>query len=520
MSLGKRIGFGVAVAWLSRVVTILANLFLIPLMFHYLGKEELGLWFLLNSSNGLLGLFGMGIAPIITRRIALAKGKSGESIEVELSHESKQEIGDLVTIAQTLLKGIAFIIFFIASVIGYFFINQLEIVEVSRQTVLWSWIVLCGGYSIGVWVEYLNCLLTGMGYVGFNGLILTVLSLATNIINIVVVISGGGLFELAIILVVTSLAQRFLLLAFIRNYKPELLTIKGKWNTKIVKSLIKPSLDYWLKSLGTYTILRSDQYFIGTLIGVSAIASYQATYQLVSNLRTLAVTLANSSIPFISQMWESGNLVGVHQIVKRVCLSSLLIVSIGTSFLLVSGSDVIELWIGKEGFIGYGILIVFCLMIFFDTQNMSLIECARATGKDKYGKISIIAGILNIILTMILIKPLGLFGVSLATLISLMLTENWYSLYEPLLQLKLTLQQYSKAVLLPVVIAFIVNYSLNSLVKLLISSSVEQIVLVFLTMLISLFLFLVMVYQNVLDDTFKHKINLKIKLFFARKKSS
>lgn len=514
MSLGKRIGFGVAVAWLSRVVTILANLFLIPLMFHYLGKEELGLWFLLNSSNGLLGLFGMGIAPIITRRIALAKGKSGESIEVELSHESKQEIGDLVTIAQTLLKGIAFIIFFIASVIGYFFINQLEIVEVSRQTVLWSWIVLCGGYSIGVWVEYLNCLLTGMGYVGFNGLILTVLSLATNIINIVVVISGGGLFELAIILVVTSLAQRFLLLAFIRNYKPELLTIKGKWDTKIAKSLIKPALDNWFASLSVFLIFRADVYFIGTFIGVPAIAPYQATYQLVGNLRTLGVSFLLQSLPFISQMWEAKQFDLVNKMVEKICLFGLLIVSIGSSFLLVSGKNVLELWIGKDAFVGHLILVTFCVMLFCETQNSCLVHSARATGFDKYAIPSIIAGFLNIILTVILIKPFGLFGVSFATLISLMLTENWYSPYKSLLRLQFSLRKYLKNVILVITNAFVISYIMNLLVKISVTLFASETISVFFTMAFSLFIFLSVLWDKIMDDNIKEKIKSKLLCFF------
>jgi O-antigen/teichoic acid export membrane protein len=508
MSLGKRIVFGVGVSWFSRVVTISANLFLIPLMFRYLGKEELGLWFLLSGSQGMLGLLGMGVAPIISRRIALAKGKSGVQAEVQLTDESKQEIGDLTNIANTLLKIIGLLAFLISSIVGYFFIDKLVIVEVSRQTVILSWIILCAGYSIGVWVEYLNCLLMGFGYVGFNNLILTFMSLGTTVINIVVVILGGGLLELSIVLVITNLIQRFLLVIFIRKYKPHLLKFKGQWNTDTAKSLVKPSLDYWFKSLGTYTILRSDQYFIGTLIGVSAIASYNATYQLVSNLRTIAVALSQSSIPFISQMWESGDIAYVHKIVKKVCLSALLIVSIGSSFLLVSGRNFIELWIGKDSFIGHGILIVFCIMIFFDTQNACLIECARATGKDKYGLMSMIAGFLNIILTFILIKPLGLLGVCLATLISLMLTENWYALYEPLARLKITLGEYVKKIILPIIGIFILSYTISFLINLSLSLSSwnSQRLSIVLTILSNVLVFLFMSYQLVLDKAQKNTI--------------
>lgn len=507
-STSKRIAFAVTISWLNRAISILSGLFLVPIMFYYLGKEELGLWFLLINSNGLLDLFGLGIAPIITRRIALARGKSGVAMEVELSNESQREIGELLAISRILLRTIAVFIFFLASVLGYFFINQLEILEVPRQTVLWSWIILCAGYSIGVWVSHLYCAIEGFGYVGFGNLISLFISLSITIMNIVVVVLGGGLLELALIVVVTNLIQRFLFLTFIRKYKPHLLNLKGQWNTVMAKSLVKPSLDYWSKSLGTYTILKADQYFIGSLIGVSAIASYHATYQLVSNLRTLAVAFAQTSVPFIGQMWKAGDIASVHKIVNQVCLSALLIVAIGASFLLVSGQNVIELWLGEGSFIGYGILIIFCLTIFFDTNNVCLIECARSTGKDKYGIVAIIAGILNIILSMILIKPLGLLGVCLATLVSLMLTENWYSLYEPLTRLQITLKYYLTKIIFPIIFAFTVNYGLNLLVKLSLSlSSFDNSILsVVCTIISSFVIFVLMAYKYIFDEKLKNKI--------------
>jgi Na+-driven multidrug efflux pump len=207
-------------------------------------------------------------------------------------------------------------------------------------------------------------------------------------------------------------------------------------------------------------------------------------------------------------MWESGDIAYAHKIVQKVCLSALLIVSIGSSFLLVSGRNFIELWIGKDSFIGHGILIVFCIMIFFDTQNACLIECARATGKDKYGLMSMIAGFLNIILTFILIKPLGLLGVCLATLISLMLTENWYALYEPLARLKITLGEYVKKIILPIIGIFILSYTISFLINLSLSLSSwnSQRLSIVLTILSNVLVFLFMSYQLVLDKAQKNTI--------------
>ncbi|NEO33003.1 MAG: oligosaccharide flippase family protein [Symploca sp. SIO3C6] len=469
MSASKRINFAVAVSWLSRAVTILANLFLIPILFRYMGKEALGLWFLLGNSQAFLSLLGMGIEPTLTRQIALAKGKSGADPEVELTEESKQHIGDLVVTGRTILQWLSVAVFLIAWVSGYALISQLKLQEVSPQTVFWAWTLMCAGYAVGIWVSYLNSLLMGIGYVGLNSLMSTALALLTIMANIGAVMLGGGLLALAAISVVANLVQRFAILGFIHKRKHELLTIQGKWNATLAKSMVKLSLHSWLTTLGTFLILKTDQYFIALASGTKDIPSYHAAYQLASNLRVLAVSFAISSAPFLGQMWQAGDLNKIHKIVINNCRISLLIMACGTSFLLISGKELTSLWLGNDVFIGYKILATFCIMLTFEVQNVCLIYSARATGNEEYAISSLAAGVLNIGLTMILIKPLGLWGVSLATLLSLMLTNNWYALYKPLLRLKLNLKEYINKVVMIWLLSLVLSLFLGSTIKYLLS---------------------------------------------------
>jgi O-antigen/teichoic acid export membrane protein len=49
MSASKRIAIAVTISWVSRAVSILSGLLLMPILFRFMGKEELGLWFLLGN---------------------------------------------------------------------------------------------------------------------------------------------------------------------------------------------------------------------------------------------------------------------------------------------------------------------------------------------------------------------------------------------------------------------------------------------------------------------------------------
>ncbi len=448
MSASKRIALAVSVSWLSRLVTILINIGLIPVLYRYMGKEELGLLFLLGNSQAFLSLLDMGITPTLMRHIALAKGKSGSDPNIEMSADSKQHIGDLIVTGRTILQLLAVITFFIAWLSGYALIGKLDLKEVSFQTVFWSWTLMCVGYSINVWVSYLDSLLAGVGYVGWDGILNMILAFLTTVITIVAVLMDGGILVLSAISVGSALFQRFLLLGFIRWRNPELLQINGRWNSDYARAMIRPSLYAWLTSLGAFLVLRTDDYFIALLRNVSDLPAYRGAYQLVSNIYMIVNPLAYSSSTFISQMWQAGDLSGIQKIVIRNARLTLSIMASGVAFILVAGREFLNLWLGEGNLVAYPILVVFCVMLTLEAQHNVLATSSRATEDEKYAPWAISAGILNVVFTLILIKPFGLLGVALGTMLAQILTNNWYAVYRPLVRLKISFKLYFVRVIL------------------------------------------------------------------------
>jgi O-antigen/teichoic acid export membrane protein len=193
-------------------------------------------------------------------------------------------------------------------------IRELKLEQVSPQTVFWAWTLMCLGYAINVWVAYLGCWLQGIGYVGWDSLIATILAVVTIGANIVAVLMGGGILELAIISVVSGISNRFIFWGFIRWRQPELLTIKGKWNYQYAKDIFKPSLKWWLTDIGIFLTNFTDEYFIALFLGTDQIPNYRASIALVNNPLTLVSAIASSSTVFISQAWQSGDLKNIHKI--------------------------------------------------------------------------------------------------------------------------------------------------------------------------------------------------------------
>jgi hypothetical protein len=61
------------------------------------------------------------------------------------------------------------------------------------------------------------------------------------------------------------------------------------------------------------------------------------------------------------------------------------------------------------------------------------------------------AQVFSIYLHLVLIKPLGFYGVAMGTMLAQMLTSNWYAVYRPLVRLKLNFSRYLRTVVSSIV---------------------------------------------------------------------
>ena len=455
-SVNDKIKFAVKIAWISRFVVIGTNIIFIPLLFKFLGKEELGLWFLLGNSQQFLALLGFGVGPTLTRHIAFLKGETLSNSAIE----DRQEIMDLVVTGKKIFTYLSIFVFLLSWIIGFFFIKNIPIVQVTWETLLTSWTILCIGYSIDVKFTYLSSWIIGLGEVGWEGLIAMILNLGSVIFSTILIYYGGGIIALSFILVLVAIIRRIVIFQFVKFKKPEIFleSISGSWNSSFAINLIKPSLYNWLTGMGMFLVLKTDQYFIAYFKSSSKIPSYNAAYQLVTNIWNLSIAFSASSQVFISHAWKAKKLDSVHNIVIRSVKMGLIIMAVGVGFLWCSGEELIYLWLGEGNFIGYSILGVFCFSIFIQTQQGGLTVASRATEDEKYVIPTLAAALLNLILSYVFIKTHGLFGVALSTLISLSLTTGWYGVYRPLKRLKLNTFSYIFSTLIPTIIVIPITY--------------------------------------------------------------
>jgi len=467
MSVTRRIAFGAGASWFSRGMTILLGLVLLPVLFRHLPKEELGVWLLLGQSWAAMGILDLGIGFTLTRRIALAKGKSGGDPNAPLTPETLRDIADLVEAGKRIYRFMAVGVFVISWGLGFFYLRSLELHGLSQTTVWTAWTILCASQAIAVFATVWTCLLQGVGYVGWDALIATFINTATLLGQIIAVLCGGRLIALAIVATCGALAQRAVSLWFSRVRRPELFSLQGRWNPVVLRGMPSLAFRAWLTAVGTILVQNSDGFFIASLKGAEQIPAYRAAFLIVLNLHMLASVFASSSSVFISHLWQAGQIQEVQRIVQRNLRLGLCIVLCGSVAILAAGAALFNLWLGPSNYVGAGIIALFVAMFVLEQQTFIISMSSRATEDEAFAGWVMLGGVLKLVLAFILMKRFGLIGLAAGTLIAQSLTAYWFVPYRGLHRLQFGLGRYLTQVMLPCVTVFVVAGSLSLFVAIL-----------------------------------------------------
>lgn len=463
MSVTRRIAFGAGASWFSRGMTIVLGLVLLPVLFRHLPKEELGIWLLLGQSWAAMGILDLGIAVTLTRRIALAKGKSGGDPNAPLTPESLRDIADLVEAGKRIYRIMAAGVFVVSWALGLFYLRTLDLHGLSHTTVWIAWTILCASQAITVFASVWTCLLQGVGYVGWDSLIATLIGTATLAAQIIAVLCGGHLIALAAVATCGALAQRTLTLWFSRVRRPELFSLQGQWNPAVLQGMPGLAFRAWLTAVGTILVQNSDGFFIASLQGATQIPGYRAAFLVVLNLHMLAGVFASSSVVFISHLWQAGQIGEVQRIVERNLRLGLCIMLCGSAAILMAGKTLFDLWLGPSNYLGGGIVAIFVLTFVLEQQTYIVSTGSRATEDEAFAGIMMAGGILKLLFAFFLTKRFGLIGLAWSTVVAQLLTAHWFVIYRGFRRLRFGLDRYIVSVMVPCVIVFVAACGLSYL---------------------------------------------------------
>ncbi len=420
-----------------------------PVLFRNLPKEELGVWLLLGQSWAAMGILDLGFGVTLTRRIALAKGKSGGDPNAPLTPETLREIADLVECGRRIYRIMAAGVFVVSWTLGFVYLRNLELHGLSHTTVWIAWTILCACQALNVWATVWTCLLQGVGYIGWDALIASFISAGMLIAQIIAVLCGGGIVTLAAIAAIAVIFQRGVTRSFARRRRPELFSQQGVWNPAVLKGMRGLAFRAWLTTLGGVLVFQTDQFFIAGFQGVKEIPAYRGAFVISINLFVLAGVFANASSVFISHLWSAGKVAEVHRVVRRNVRTGMLLMTCGSAVVLALGRRLFDFWLGPGNFVGYPILLLLIGVYLFEQHSWILSTASRATEDEAFAVCATLGGAAKLMLAFLLMPRFGLLGLAASMFLAQLATGHWFTTYRSLTRLQFSFGEHLTRSVLP-----------------------------------------------------------------------
>jgi len=409
-----------ASSYLQQIISILIPLILTPLMVKYLGKEVYGLWVLVGSLIGYFNLSHFGF---------------GTTLLKELSHqENPKTVSRYISTVFGFFSVLVLILLPVAFIVAYFYPIWFDI-GYSKDTFLLFMIVFAI-FIVNLLFNTFGTVLFAKGYLVYKNLISIIGYLVVGFGVSFVLSKGIGILGVAFVYFLSAVIVAILNYIYAKK-KVKFEISKQLWNKKILEKMTSDSLYYFLISLSVVIVFNTDNIVISSYLTLESVALYAIGFKLVNISQNILFKIVDILVPDISKLYAKKEFKYVLRLHNKIQFYTLLLASIGYGLLYFIGLDIIKLWVGETNILSKDVFNAMLTFAFVHSWVHTSGVFLNAIGKHKNNAYYALgeAG-LNIILSIVLVRYYGLFGVALGTVLSSLLTTAWLTPREFFKQIK------------------------------------------------------------------------------------
>ena len=395
--------------WIVTLVTVVAVYFLTPFTIHKLGDDGYGTWNLILSITGYLGLLGLGVPMASVRYFAqhVAKGDT---------HKLNEAIGSC-TALYLLLGGIALVLgvgMYAFFTIGY------HIPAALHVDARWGFGLMVLLASVGFIALLPNGILAAHdAFVPRNIIrlwgVLLRLGLTIGLLTLRASLTLLALVQLA------CLAFDFTLCwALVRRRYPATRVRLTDFDWKMARSIFAFSLYVLVLNAGARLSFETDSMVIGGFMNVGSIPYFTVANSFIIYLMEFLVAIAAVVMPMATRLQTQGKKAELQEIFLKWSKIALSMTLAAGLFLIVLGPRFIAWWVDPTFERPAGQVLQILMVSYLIFLPMRGVALPMLMGLGKAGLPTIgflVAGLVNLALSVLLVRPLGLAGVALGTAI-------------------------------------------------------------------------------------------------------
>lgn len=407
------------IAIISNVLIMIFGFILQTIFVKTLGEEYLGINGLFNNIISMLAIVELGIGPAIVSNLYKPLADNNISkIKSLLNYYKKSYniIGILVIIIGLLIM--PFLNYFVNTTLvfnnfgGLYFIFFLFVIDAS----------------FSYFYAYKRSLIQADQKNRIINLTHLICYALMIILQILILLKIKNYILFLIIKIIFRLLENIILSIIVnKNYaylkdKSDNLSKEDKSNIfQKIKGLI-------YHKISSYLVLGTDNIIISKYLGVGIVGMYSNYYLIINSLYSLITQLFSAITASVGNLVASASKEKCYDTYKKIMFANFWIYGFSATAIFCMMEPFVTIWLGKEFLFKTEVLAILVINFYMLGMRSSIGVFKDAVGifyEDRF--IPILESIINIIVSLILVKYFGVFGVFLGTFISSLIVV-FYSL--------------------------------------------------------------------------------------------
>jgi len=394
---------------IGRLWAILVVLFLTPYIIGHIGIERYGIWAVVGIVTGYFGLLDFGIGTSFIKYISEFYTRR-----------------DYEKINQVINTGFAFYsmfaLFFIA--LAFFIINPLlnffnipeKLYNEASFVFLLGFILFCISQAINSFTSIQG----GLQRMDITNKVSIAISIPLVIGTIYFLERGYGLPGLMINNAIVLLISSIINIAIAFKLLPELEFNPLLFNKDMFKKLFGFGYKIQISRIANLIHFHLDKVLLAHFLNIGLVTFYTVAAQLAFKVREVPSLLVSAIFPAASELQARANKDSLYKLYFR-SMKYVFLIALPISLLaILLAKPFIALWLG-EGYEKSALTLqVLVIGYFLNVMAVPAFFILSGIGKPQYGmRASILAAVLNLILSILLVIKIGYFGVVIGAAISM-----------------------------------------------------------------------------------------------------
>lgn len=410
---------GIFSGFINKIVTLILPFIVRTIFIYTLGIEYLGLNSLFISLLNILNLAELGI---------------GSAIAFSLYGAIANDDEKMICATMNFYKKIYRIIGFVVMLIGIIllpFIPYLCKGQIPADINIYIIYVMHLSNSVLTYFlySYKTCLLVAHQQTHVMNNVNTVVYIALNVCQIAILLLGLNYYIYLSLMIISTMANNIINAVIVSKRFPKY-KAQGEIDKDTKDNIIKKVKALFFYKIGAIVLISVDSIVISSFLGLTVLGKYNNYYYVITTLFGFIQVYTNAMLAGVGNSIINDSLEKNINDFKRLNFLQGCVVGWSTVCLLCLYQPFISLWLGESNMFTWHI-VIFLSLYFYVWKMMDIVNLYKeAAGLWEYDKYRpLVASIVNLLSNIILVNFIGIYGIIISTIISIVFIIFPWSTY-------------------------------------------------------------------------------------------